>query len=224
MHMNGLGINIGSTSVKLALHDGENLLWHKTAPHDGNVANTLKRLFNDADIPPHTRAIVTGNEGRQLLNLPGVIESVCIEEALSSMDDQCDAVVSMGGEDLVVYTIDDSNSIITSFSGNKCAAGTGEFFKQQLGRMDMTLADIQTLPAESRVMKLSTRCSVFMKSDCTHRLNKGEATKGDIVVSLSNVMAVKVVDFLKRARISSGRVLLAGGITRNPYIHRFISE
>ncbi len=222
--MNGLGINIGSTSVKLALHDGENLLWHKTAPHDGNVANTLKRLFNDADIPPHTRAIVTGNEGRQLLNLPGVIESVCIEEALSSMDDQCDAVVSMGGEDLVVYTIDDRNSIITSFSGNKCAAGTGEFFKQQLGRMDMTLADIQTLPAESRVMKLSTRCSVFMKSDCTHRLNKGEATKGDIVVSLSNVMAVKVVDFLKRARISSGRVLLAGGITRNPYIHRFISE
>jgi len=222
--MNGLGINIGSTSVKLAMHDGENLLWHKTAPHDGNVANTLKRLFNDADIPPHTKAIVTGNEGRQLLNLPGVIESVCIEEALSSMDDQCNAVVSMGGEDLVVYTIDDRNSIITSFSGNKCAAGTGEFFKQQLGRMDMTLEDIQTLPDECRVMKLSTRCSVFMKSDCTHRLNKGEATKGDIVVSLSNVMAVKVVDFLKRARISSGRVLLAGGITRNPYIHRFISE
>jgi len=222
--MNGLGINIGSTSVKLALHDGEKLLWYKTVPHDGNVANTLKRILHDTELPPHTRAIVTGNEGRQLLNLPGVIESVCIEEALSSMDEQCDAVVSMGGEDLVVYTIDDGNSIITSFSGNKCAAGTGEFFKQQLGRMDMTLDDIQTLPAESRVMKLSTRCSVFMKSDCTHRLNKGEATKGDIVVSLSNVMAVKVVDFLKRARISSGRVLLAGGITRNPYIHRFISE
>ena len=28
-----------------------------------------------------------------------------------------------------------------------------------------------------------------MKSDCTHRLNKGEATKGDIALSLSRVMA-----------------------------------
>ena len=43
-----------------------------------------------------------------------------------------------------------------------------------------------------------------MKSDCTHRLNKGEATKGDIVLSLSNVMATKVMDFLKRARIQRG--------------------
>ena len=222
--MNGLGINIGSTSVKLVLHDGESISWSKTVPHDGNVASTLTRVMQEADIPGETRAIVTGNEGRQLLNLPGVIESVCIEEALTGMQQHFDAVVSMGGEDLVVYTIDDTNSIITSFSGNKCAAGTGEFFKQQLGRMDMVLDDIKYIPEESRVMKLSTRCSVFMKSDCTHRLNKGEATKGDIVLSLSNVMAVKVVDFLKRARIAGGRVLLAGGITKNPYIHRFISE
>jgi len=37
-----------------------------------------------------------------------------------------------------------------------------------------------------------------MKSDCTHRLNKKESTPADIVVSLSSVMAVKVIDFLKK--------------------------
>ncbi|MDR1586908.1 MAG: acyl-CoA dehydratase activase-related protein [Treponema sp.] len=63
-----------------------------------------------------------------------------------------------------------------------------------------------------------------MKSDCTHRLNKREATKNDIVLSLSDVMAVKVIDFLKRAKVRSGRVVLTGGITLNRHIIRFIRE
>jgi predicted CoA-substrate-specific enzyme activase len=63
-----------------------------------------------------------------------------------------------------------------------------------------------------------------MKSDCTHRLNKREATKDDIVLSLSDVMAVKVIDFLKRAKVTSGRVALTGGITLNRHIIRFIRE
>jgi activator of 2-hydroxyglutaryl-CoA dehydratase len=67
--------------------------------------------------------------------------------------------------------------------------------------MDMSLEDVSRVPETARVLSLSTRCSVFMKSDCTHRLNKREATKDDIVLSLSNVMAGKVVDFLKRAKV-----------------------
>ena len=88
----------------------------------------------------------------------------------------------------------------------------------------VVLANINDIPDNSCVLKLSSRCSVFMKSDCTHRLNKGEANKGDIVLSLSDVMATKVIDFLKRARISKGKVLLVGGVTRNQYILRFIRE
>jgi activator of 2-hydroxyglutaryl-CoA dehydratase len=90
--------------------------------------------------------------------------------------------------------------------------------------MDMTLDDIDRVPDDAKVYSLSTRCSVFMKSDCTHRLNKREATKNDIVLSLSDVMAVKVIDFLKRAKINSGRVVLTGGITLNRHIIRFIRE
>jgi len=66
--------------------------------------------------------------------------------------------------------------------------------------MNMSLNDINSIPEQRQVLKLSSRCSVFMKSDCTHRLNKGEADKGDIVLSLSDVMATKVIDFIKRAK------------------------
>jgi len=222
--MHSLGINIGSSSIKAVLMNDDSIIWHDVRDHEGNFLDTLKGMLKQQGIPDGTRGIVTGTEGRFLLNMTNVIESICIEKALSAGGHNVDAVVSLGGENFVVYTIDTEGKIITNFSGNKCASGTGEFFKQQLGRMDMTLDDIQGVPKESKAQPLSSRCSVFMKSDCTHKLNKGEATKGDIVLSLSDVMATKVVDFLKRAKIERGRVLLSGGVTRNRYIIEFVRE
>jgi predicted CoA-substrate-specific enzyme activase len=223
--MHSLGINIGSSNVKVTMLEGYSILWSKVEPHEGNFLDALRDILSFQKIPTGIKVLATGTEGRHLLSINSVIEPLCIEEALRHLNYEADAIVSLGGEDLVVYTIDNkTKKIITSFSGNKCASGTGEFFKQQLARMDMGLAEINDIPDHSCVLKLSSRCSVFMKSDCTHRLNKGEAKKGDIVLSLSDVMATKVIDFLKRARISKGKVLLVGGVTRNQYILRFIRE
>jgi predicted CoA-substrate-specific enzyme activase len=222
--MHSLGINIGASSVKVSMLEESHILWSEVEPHEGNFLHTLKKILSSRNIPADTKALVTGTEGRHLLNINSVIEPLCIEEALQHLNLEVDAIVSLGGENIVVYTIDKNNKIITSFSGNKCASGTGEFFKQQLARMNMRLNDINAIPEQSRVLKLSSRCSVFMKSDCTHRLNKGEANKGDIVLSLSDVMAAKVIDFIKRAKITKGKVLLAGGVTQNQYLVRFIRE
>ncbi|MDR1971928.1 MAG: acyl-CoA dehydratase activase [Treponema sp.] len=222
--MQSLGINIGSTSLKMALVDDGKPVWSAAAPHEGDFAAAVRALLGQGKIPLGTPTLVTGNEGRFMFDAAGTLEPLCVEAALRALDLKADAVVSMGGEDLVVYSLDGSGKIINNFSGNKCASGTGEFLKQQLARMDMTLEDIDKVPDDAKVYPLSTRCSVFMKSDCTHRLNKREATKNDIVLSLSDVMAVKVIDFLKRARISSGKVVLTGGITLNRHIIRFIRE
>ena len=222
--MHNLGINIGSSNIKVTILKNNYILWSAVEPHEGDFISTLKKILSSHSLPPNTKALVTGTEGRHLLNINSAIEPLCIEEVLKSINHKADALVSLGGEDLVVYTIDKNKKIITSFSGNKCASGTGEFFKQQLARMDMKLGDVNCLPEDCRVLKLSSRCSVFMKSDCTHRLNKGEATTGDIVLSLSDVMAIKVIDFLKRARIDKGKVLLVGGVTQNQFILRFIRE
>ncbi|HOX14723.1 MAG TPA: acyl-CoA dehydratase activase [Smithellaceae bacterium] len=222
--MHSMGINIGSSNVKIAVLQDNKIIWNAVEPHEGNFLDTLKKILSSRTLPADIKTLGTGTEGRHLLNINSVIEPLCIEEALKNVQYQIDALVSLGGEDLVVYTIDKNNKIITSFSGNKCASGTGEFFKQQLARMNMKIGDINNVPADSRVLKLSSRCSVFMKSDCTHRLNKGEATTGDIVLSLSDVMAIKVIDFLKRARIEKGKALLVGGVTQNQHILRFIRE
>jgi len=222
--MVSLGINVGSSSLKAVLLDEGKITWHRVVPHDGDVKGAVQKVLSDDAIPAGVPTLVTGTEGRYLFNARNTIEPVCIESALGFLEEKVDAVVSMGGEDLIVYTIDSDGKIVNNFSGNKCASGTGEFFRQQLARMDMSIKDVEHVPEDARVLSLSTRCSVFMKSDCTHRLNKGQATKNDIVLSLSNVMAGKVIDFLTRARLDRGRVLLTGGIAQNPHIVRFIRE
>jgi predicted CoA-substrate-specific enzyme activase len=225
--MKSLGINIGSTSLKMVLLEDGRVAWSAAIPHEGDFHSAINKFLAEGKIPEGIPALVTGNEGRFMFNVTATLEPLCTEAALVSPETagkQINAVVSMGGEDLIVYRLDESGKIINNFSGNKCASGTGEFLKQQLARMDMTLDDIDRVPDSAKVYPLSTRCSVFMKSDCTHRLNKREATKDDIVLSLSDVMAVKVIDFLKRAKITSGRVALTGGITLNRHIIRFIKE
>jgi len=221
--MQTLGINIGSTSLKMVIVEQEKIIWSKSLPHEGDFISTVYKLIKVGQVPAKIPTFVTGNEGRLMFNLPGNMELLCLEEALKTLALQANAIISLGGEDIIVYTLSDYQ-IVNSFSGNKCSSGTGEFLKQQLARMDMKLEDLAHVPPEAKVYPLSTRCSVFMKSDCTHRLNKREATKYDIALSLCDVMAVKVIDFLKRARITSGKVILIGGTTLNQYVVKFIKE
>jgi len=204
-----LGIDIGSTSVKACLLNGKAEAWSEVRAHDGDVAGTVRAMLGGRKVGAGVPALVTGGEGRRQFQLASAIATEALERALEALRLDVSAVVSVGGEDLVVYRVDDGR-IVGTYAGNKCASGTGEFFAQQLRRMDLPL-DAVHLPqvGDGTVHRLSSRCSVFMKSDCTHKLNKGEADKHDIVLSLSHVMAGKVLEFLAKARITSGRVVLA---------------
>ena len=213
-----LGIDIGSTSVKACLVTGADEAWSEVRAHDGDVAGAVRAVLTGRKVGAGVRALVTGGEGRRKFQIASAIATEALERALQALELDVSAVVSVGGEDLVVYRVD-GGRIVGTYAGNKCASGTGEFFAQQLRRMDLPLEAVH-LPAvgTGTVHRLSSRCSVFMKSDCTHKLNKGEADKHDIVLSLSHVMAHKVLEFLAKARITSGRVVLAGGGTRNPHL------
>ena len=188
-----VGIDVGSVNVKVCgLTDGPPRA--AVVAHEGDIEAALDRALAGIALggracPP---AVVTGGAGRHRVDATAVIAPSAIEAALAALGLTPRAVVSLGGEDLVVYLMDGRGRVQTTIGGNKCASGTGEFFRQQLGRMDLRLEDLDEAAAGAKVLKLSARCSVFMKSDCTHRLNKGEASRGDIAVSLSKVMADKV--------------------------------
>jgi predicted CoA-substrate-specific enzyme activase len=219
-----LGIDIGLISVKVTLIEDGHEQWTEMEDHEGNIQDVLLAILEQRDVDGEIKVLTTGNAGRNQLRTEKAIPPQAIEAALDAVGEKPDAVVSLGGESIVVYTMSDNGRTLEAITGDKCAAGTGEFFRQQLGRMDLDLSVLDRIPEDTKPQPLSSRCSVFMKSDCTHKLNKREATKEEIVVSLADVMASKVMEFFTRARVDHGRVLLIGGVTRNRFLRKFLQQ
>ena len=87
---------------------------------------------------------------------------MALERALEVLGLDAGAVVSVGGEDLVVYTVDGRAASSAPTPGNKCASGTGEFFAQQLKRMDLPLEVVdrpETAKARSAACPRAARSS-----------------------------------------------------------------
>ena len=119
-----------------------------------------------------------------------------------------DVIVSAGGETFIAYKLDSKGRIVNVFTGNKCASGTGEFFLQQIKRMDLQLEEAVNCAELENPYQVAGRCSVFCKSDCTHALNKGRP-KEQVVAGLSRMLATKILEILERRSIK--KFMLVGG-------------
>ena len=115
-------------------------------------------------------------------------------------------------QDVMVYALNRSGSIANVITGNKCASGTGEFFLQQLRRMDVTLEEAAQWAAIEEPHHVSGRRSVFCKSDCTHATNKG-IPKSQVTAGLCNMMANKILELLKK--VERRNIMVVGGTARN---------
>jgi predicted CoA-substrate-specific enzyme activase len=143
-----------------------------------------------------------------------ISEAAAIQRALRELNGEFDGVASLGGESFLIYFVA-GGKITSVVSHSKCAAGSGEFFVQQIGRMGLGMEDAIRGSFDGKVVPLAARCSVHCKSDITHKLNRKEATPEDILHTLHDSMANKVVALLEKGQRGLRRVLVIGGVTRN---------
>lgn len=192
--------------------------------HDGDPKTTLTKQLEGVDLSGAYLG-ATGRKFRRMLTLPTITEPEATEYAYALVnphDAPYDAIVSAGAETFIVYQMDRKKRIARISSGNKCASGTGEFFLQQIKRMDIGLEEAIRLSRDStHPHALSGRCSVFCKSDCTHALNKGVPI-GDVAAGLARMIAKKVEELL--VKIGARKVLLVGGTTRNDVVVKYLKE
>ncbi|MBN2536408.1 MAG: hypothetical protein JXB88_26225 [Spirochaetales bacterium] len=168
--------------------------------------------------------IVTGRKFRKLVTLPVISEPEATENALIYLNQgnkKYNAVASLGGETFIVYPLDNENRIAGVVTGNKCASGTGEFFFQQIKRMNLSPDQAVTLAKEAEPFKVSGRCSVFCKSDCTHALNKG-IPAGEVAAGLARMIAEKAQELFRK--LPGHQILVVGGVTRNPVVMKFLKK
>jgi predicted CoA-substrate-specific enzyme activase len=201
-----VGINIGAVTVKVVSLRDE-VRTSRIRPHHGRVRAVLTELLAE---PEFLHADFFGVSGL----LGHIFEVAAIQRALPEVAGDFDAVVSLGGESFLVYLIADGQ-IRDVLSHNKCAAGTGEFFVQQIGRMGLGMEEAIRRSIGGKVVPMAARCSVHCKSDITHKLNRNEATPEDALHTLHDIMAGKVSALLEKAQRPLKRILLIGGLTRN---------
>ncbi len=204
--MSHVGINIGALTVKVVClrHDTREAV---VAPHQGRPLQVLEDLLARPEFADAEAFGVSGHLGH-------IPEVAAIQRALGEIGCGVDAVASLGGESFLVYILADGR-IAHVLSHNQCAAGSGEFFVQQIGRMGLGLDEAIARSLRGQVVPLASRCSVHCKSDITHKLNRQEASPEDILRTLHDGMANKIVALLEKAQRALPRVLLIGGLTRN---------
>lgn len=220
-----LGLCLGASTISAALisRDSENtghregvqIVRHGTYPHEGDPKRTFLSALSDFDPSDFDKVAVTGRRFRESVNLSSISEPEAVGYAYRYLKPEgvhCPAIVAAGGETFMVYALDAAGTIANVITGNKCASGTGEFFLQQLRRMNVTLEEASRWSETAEPYPVSGRCSVFCKSDCTHATNKG-IPKSRVVAGLCRMMAEKILDLLKKT--PRHHIMLVGGTARN---------
>jgi predicted CoA-substrate-specific enzyme activase len=226
---NAVGICLGASTISLVEvveSDNEEIRIKNviTREHDGDPKGVLSRILDEYELNEKYLA-ATGRKFREVLDAHSITEPEATEIAYEYVNKNCtpfDAVVSAGGETFVVYEIDRKGKIAQVSSGNKCASGTGEFFLQQIRRMNIDIDKaVELSQASENPHMLSGRCSVFCKSDCTHALNKGVPI-GDVAAGLSHMIAKKIEELL--VKIGAKKAMVVGGTAQNPSVISYLRD
>jgi len=194
-------------------------------PHGGNPKKALASLFEKIDTSRFDRVAATGRRFRHFVNITSISEPEAVESTFRFVKQDggpdCPAIVSAGGETFMVYALNRRGLISNVLTGNKCASGTGEFFLQQLRRMDVSLDDAARWTETEKPHPVSGRCSVFCKSDCTHAINKG-IPKSRVTAGLCRMMASKILELLKN--VEKKNIMIVGGSSRNKMMIQFLEK
>lgn len=130
-----LGIDIGSTTVKVAILDQkDHLLFSDYERHFANIQETLSSLLQKAYDALGDFAVapmITGSGGLTLakhLGVPFVQEVIAVSTALQHYAPQTDVAIELGGEDAKIIYFEGGN--VEQRMNGICAGGTGSFIDQ----------------------------------------------------------------------------------------------
>lgn len=209
-----LGIDIGSTTVKTVLRNGEEILYKEYKRHFSDVKSTvvkqLKEIYKKIG-NSSIKTVITGSGGIGLskkINIKFEQEVISSTKAIKFMHPETDVVVELGGEDAKVTFL--SGGIDQRMNGI-CAGGTGAFIDQMAVLLKTDAAGLNELAKDFEVIyPIASRCGVFAKTDIQPLINDG-AKKSDIAMSIFNAVVVQTVSVLSCGRKIEGKVAFLGG-------------
>ena len=211
-----LGIDIGSTTVKIAVLDSNNdVLFSDYERHFANIQETLSDLLGRAiyklgqiKVSP----MITGSGGLTLakhLGVPFVQEVVAVSTALQDYAPQTDVAIELGGEDAKIIYFENGN--IEQRMNGICAGGTGSFIDQMASLLQTDATGLNEYAKNYKALyTIAARCGVFAKTDIQPLINDG-ATKEDLSASIFQAVVNQTISGLACGKPIRGHVAFLGG-------------
>ena len=221
-HMNSqekyatLGIDIGSTTVKIAILDEEhNILFSDYERHFANIRETLSELLKKAydqlgELQLHP--MITGSGGLTLANhlgVPFTQEVVAVATSLQELAPKTDVAIELGGEDAKIIYFEGGN--VEQRMNGICAGGTGSFIDQMASLIQTDASGLNEYAKNYKSLyTIAARCGVFAKTDIQPLINEG-ATKEDLSASIFQAVVNQTISGLACGKPIRGHVAFLGG-------------
>ena len=211
-----LGIDIGSTTVKIAILDEQdNLIFSDYERHFANIQETLSNLLHkafDSTGEIMVSPMITGSGGLTLakhLGIDFVQEVIAVSTALTHYAPQTDVAIELGGEDAKIIYFENGN--VEQRMNGICAGGTGSFIDQMASLIQTDASGLNEYAKNYKaIYPIAARCGVFAKTDIQPLINEG-ATKEDLSASIFQAVVNQTISGLACGKPIRGHVAFLGG-------------
>jgi len=231
-----LGIDVGSTTTKLALlSEGGSLLYSHYSSNKGAPLGTVITALRDLYKEVHDNVIIANSAvtgyGERLIKEAlkidiGEVETIAHFKAANCFLPGVDFVLDIGGQDMKCFFV--RNGVIDSIMLNEaCSSGCGSFIETFAQSLDMNVETFANLGLTARgLVDLGSRCTVFMNSKVKQAQNEG-ATVSDLSAGIS-VAIIKNALFkvirLKSPSDLGQKIVVQGGTFYNDAVLRALEK
>ncbi|MBI5952628.1 MAG: hypothetical protein HY865_13300 [Chloroflexi bacterium] len=212
-----LGIDIGSTTAKAVILNGEGkLLFSSYRRHNAETVQTLQETLAEAKEKlgnGQVDVLITGSAGMGLcerFSLPFLQEVISSAEVVRQLYPQVKTLIDIGGEDAKMIFFKDKGMPDIRMNGS-CAGGTGAFIDEMSGLLNVPLTELDALAGKSTMIyPMASRCGVFAKTDLQNLLSR-DISRADIAASVFHAVVLQTLATLSRGYTPKPSVLFCGG-------------
>jgi predicted CoA-substrate-specific enzyme activase len=223
-----ISLDIGSVSIKAAVFDSSgNVVLLRNEHIGGDLPGRLKYLLSNLSDSYQSHkwsvAAVTGSEARSVSGVLGMQPVNEIAAAVAGgtwLIPEARSILSIGGiRACFIRLMEDSTAggyiLRDSFRSSRCSSGSGMFVEQEAGRLNISLDQLVNLALQSAHPPIiSGRCTVFAKTDITHRHQNG-ASLSDIAGAICQMIARNIAgELIKKVAYDTPMVFI-GGVALN---------
>ena len=210
-----LGIDVGSTTVKLILLDNDDkIVYSRYERHMSNVFETvvdlLRQMYDEVG-NIQLRTVITGSGGLSLsivLEIPFEQEVVTCSAAVEALIPETDVAIELGGEDAKITFY---GQTIEQRMNGTCAGGTGAFIDQMAVLLNTDAAGLNEAAGKHRMIyPIAARCGVFAKTDIQPLINEGAPIE-DLAASIFQAVVNQTISGLACGHTIKGKVAFLGG-------------